>query len=95
MKLVKELSENYHELLWWRSGLEKADDAFAPCNSMLTNFSMINFMKCCNIFQVDERGASSKPQSRCIFGLEMAKKFESMGMKTLFVLQSYAVTVSP
>jgi len=27
MKLVKELSKNDHELLWWRSGLEKADDA--------------------------------------------------------------------
>ena len=26
-KVVKELSKNDHELLWWRSRLEKADDA--------------------------------------------------------------------
>jgi len=27
VKLVNELSENDQELVWWRSGLEKADDA--------------------------------------------------------------------
>jgi len=59
---------------------------------------MINVMKCCNIFQVHECGASSKPilQSRRIIGLEMTKKnSESAGLKTLFLVKSFAVAVSP
>ena len=56
----------------------------------MKNFSMINVMKCCNIFQVHECGASSKPilQSRRIIGLEMTKKnSESAGLKTLFLVK--------
>ena len=63
MKLVKELSENDQELLWWRSGLENADDAVICLHHgtrLLKNVSVINFTKCCNIFQVHEHGASSK-----------------------------------
>jgi len=79
---------------------KKADDVVICLNhetQLLKKFSTINFIKCCNIFLVHERGASSKPfpQSRGIIGLEMAKNWESEGMKTLFLVKSFAVAVSP
>ena len=86
MKLVSEFTYEKQELVWWRSGLEKNSDAVICAQheiQLLKKYSVINFKKCCNIFQMHEVWASAKPlpQSRCTVGLEMAKKLKEYGFK--------------
>ena len=86
MKLVSEFTYEEQELVWWRSGLEKNSDAVICAQheiQLLKKYSVINFKKCCNIFQMHEVGASAKPlpQSRRTVGLEMAKKLKEYGFE--------------
>ena len=81
-----ELTYEEQELVWWRSGLEKNSDAVICAQheiQLLKKYSVINFKKCCNIFQMHEVGASAKPLplSRRKVGLEMAKKLKEYGFK--------------